>query len=53
MNERSMEHWLDDIGRRKQKYLEKNLPTATLSTTYSTWTDLGVNPGFCGERLSR
>jgi len=31
----------------------KNLPTATLSTTYSTWTDLRADPGFCGERLGR
>jgi hypothetical protein len=49
MNERNMEHWWNDIDRGKPKYLEKNLPTATLSTTYSTWTDLGVNPGFCGR----
>jgi len=53
MNERSMEHWWNGNGREKPKYSEKNLPTATLSTTYSTWTNLGADPGFCGERLGR
>jgi hypothetical protein len=29
---------------------KKNVPSATLSTTNPTWTDLGANPGFRGER---
>jgi hypothetical protein len=28
----------------------KNYPSATLSTTNPTWTDLGANPGLRGER---
>jgi hypothetical protein len=28
----------------------KTCPSATLSTTNSTWTDPGSNPGFRGER---
>jgi hypothetical protein len=30
--------------------LGENLPSATLSTTNPTWTDLGANPGPRGER---
>jgi hypothetical protein len=32
------------------KVLGENLPSATLSTTYPTWIDLGANPGLRGER---
>jgi hypothetical protein len=28
----------------------KTCPSATLSTTNPTWTDLGSNPALCGER---
>jgi hypothetical protein len=28
----------------------KTCPSATLSTTTSTWLDPGSNPGLCGER---
>jgi hypothetical protein len=28
----------------------KTCPSATLSTTNPTWTDLGLNPGLRGER---
>jgi hypothetical protein len=34
----------------KPKSSEKNLPSATLSTTNPTWTDSVANPGLCGER---
>jgi hypothetical protein len=30
----------------------KACPSATLSTTNPTWTDLGLNPGLRGERLA-
>jgi hypothetical protein len=36
----------------KPKCSEKNLSTATMSTTISTWTDLGLNPGFHIDRLA-
>jgi hypothetical protein len=35
---------------RQPKNLEKNLPSATLSTTNSTWSDPRVNPHIRGER---
>jgi hypothetical protein len=34
----------------KPKYSERNLPSATLSTTNPTWIDPGSNPGLRGER---
>jgi hypothetical protein len=37
----------------KQKYSEKTLPSATLSTTYPTWPDPGSNPGTRGEKSNR
>jgi hypothetical protein len=48
----------NDIDRRNQKTQSKSCPSATLSTTNSTWTDLDANPSLRGEkrainRLSR
>jgi hypothetical protein len=40
----------DDVDRGKPKNSEKNLPSASLSTTNPTWTDLGANKGLRGER---
>jgi hypothetical protein len=37
-------------GRRKPKYSEKTCPSATLSTTNSTWVDPGLNPGRRGGK---
>jgi hypothetical protein len=34
----------------KPKYSEKNCPSATLSTTNSTWPDPGLNPGRLGGK---
>jgi hypothetical protein len=31
---------------------KRTCPIVTLSTTTPTWTDLGVNPGLCSERLA-
>jgi hypothetical protein len=45
-----MEHRWNETGRGKQKYWGKTCPSATLSTTNLTWTDLGSNPGLRGER---
>jgi hypothetical protein len=36
----------------KLKNLEKTCPSATLSTTNPTWTNLGVNLGLFCERLA-
>jgi hypothetical protein len=36
--------------RENRRTRRKTCPSATLSTTNPTWTDLGVNPGLCGER---
>jgi hypothetical protein len=41
----------NDIDRRKIKDSEKPCPSATLSTTNSIWTDLGVKQGFHSENL--
>jgi hypothetical protein len=35
-----------------QRTWRKICPSATLSITYLTWTDLGMNQGLCGKRLS-
>jgi hypothetical protein len=35
----------------KAKNSEKICPSATLSTTNLTWTDLGMNPSICNEKL--
>jgi hypothetical protein len=40
----------NDIDRGKPKNSEKNLSTATLSTTNPTWIDPGANPDLRGER---
>ena len=47
-----MTHWWNDIGRVKPMYSEegKNRATATLSTTNSTWTVLGLNKKLRDER---
>jgi hypothetical protein len=45
----SVEHWWNTTDRRKPKYSEKNVPSATLSTTYLTLTELGSNSGLHGE----
>jgi hypothetical protein len=31
------------------EYRRKTCPIVTVSTTNSIWTDLGENPGLCGE----
>jgi len=36
--------------RRKLNYLDKTYVKATLATTNSTWTGLGMNPSLYGER---
>jgi membrane-bound lytic murein transglycosylase MltF len=46
-----MEQRWNDIDRGKQKdYEKKTCPSAALSTTNPTWTDLGVNLEVCGEK---
>jgi hypothetical protein len=47
-----MEQQWNDIGGGRLEDLEKNLSYATLSTTNSTWTALGVNLGLCSEKLA-
>jgi len=42
--------WWNDSDREKPKYLEKTCASVTLSATNPTWTGLGPNPGFSGER---
>jgi len=44
----NMEYWQNDTDRGRPKYF----PSATLSTTNPTWTDLGVNPGLRVEMLA-
>ena len=41
-----MGHRWNDTGRGKPKGSEKILSNAALSTTYPTWTDLGLKPGL-------
>lgn len=38
------------IGKQKLKYLEKDSPTSTLSTTSPTWSEMWLNPVHCGEK---
>jgi hypothetical protein len=45
-----MEHQWNEIDRGKPTTRRKTCPSATLSTTNSTWTDLGLNPDLCSER---
>jgi hypothetical protein len=40
------------IGRVKAKYSDKTYPSATLSTTNSTWLDPGLNPGRRGGKAA-
>jgi hypothetical protein len=35
----------------KPKHSEKAYPPANLSTANHTWTDVGLNPSPCGNRL--
>lgn len=39
------------IDSENPKYLERNLPSVTLSTKNSAWTALELNPGLHGEKL--
>jgi hypothetical protein len=44
---------IEQVGnydRGKLKNCEKTCPSATLSTTNTTWTDQDMNPGLCGEK---
>jgi hypothetical protein len=45
-----MEHQWNEFDRGKPTTRRKTCPSATLSTTNLTWTDLGSNPGLRGER---
>jgi hypothetical protein len=48
-----MEHRWNEIDRKETEVFgEKTCPSATLSTTNPTWTDLGLNPGLRGERAA-
>jgi len=44
------EYLWNDTDRGKARYLEKIRPSATISTTYLTWTNHESNLGLCGER---
>jgi hypothetical protein len=46
-----MKQQWNDIDRENQRTWRKTNPSATLSTTNSTWTDLGTNLGLFGEKL--
>jgi hypothetical protein len=46
----NMGHQWNDTDKEKSKDLEQTHPTATLSTTNPTRTDLGVNLGLHGEK---
>jgi hypothetical protein len=39
-----------NIDREKSNESEKTCPSATLSITNPTWTDLGTNPGLHGQK---
>jgi len=49
--------WICSIGEmaidkgKQSKYLQRNLPQATMSTTNPTWTAWGSNPGLHDEKL--
>jgi hypothetical protein len=45
-----MEHQWNEINRVKPTTRRKTCPSATLSTTNPTWTDLGSNPSLRSER---
>jgi hypothetical protein len=40
------------LTRENQRTLRRTCPSATLSTTNPTWTDLGINLGLHDERLA-
>jgi hypothetical protein len=44
------EHRWNEIGGGKTEILGKTYPSATLSTTNPTWSDLGSNPGLLPGR---
>jgi hypothetical protein len=46
----STQHWWNDTDGGKPMYSEKTCPTATLSTTNVTWTNLKSNLGLRGEK---
>jgi len=48
----TMEHYWNDNGKRKPKYLEKTCPGVKLFTKNPTQTDLGSNPALCAENLT-
>jgi hypothetical protein len=48
----NMEQRWNDIDRGKPQESEKNLSGATLSTTDSTWTTLGANQRFHGDKTA-
>jgi len=50
MNERVWRYWLNGFDRRKCKYSDKTLPSATLPFTNPVWTILGLNSGIHIER---
>jgi len=43
--------WNDTTNTGKANFLEKNLSSATTSTTNIAWAGLGLNLGLCNERL--
>jgi hypothetical protein len=47
----SIEHWWNDNDRPRLKYSETTCHSTTLSTTNSTWTGLGLNPGLHRDRV--
>jgi hypothetical protein len=42
--------WWNEDCKGKPNYSEKTCPSATLSTTIPTWTEMGANPGRCGGK---
>jgi hypothetical protein len=48
------QRWNDTVGGGggDRRTLRKTCPSATLSTTNPTWTDLGANPGLRGEKMA-
>jgi hypothetical protein len=49
----SVENWLNDTDRKNWSSWEKMCPSAALSTTDLTLTDLGLIIGLCGKRQAR
>jgi len=46
-----VQHWWMMVTREDSSTSRKMCPSVTLSTTNSTWTGLGLNPGLDGEGL--